>query len=104
MHINVNFKIIEVVPSIGAILVEYLADGATKERFGADAGPYRIPIPTNFATMTSEELNHYIASQGLYMVKQQKIIMDAESNGVFDTLNSLVNNEVSFELDDGSEA
>jgi len=88
-NINVNFKIIEIHPDKGAILVEYLADGATKEKFGADAGPYQINIPDNFATMSEDEIKNHIATVGVGIVQRQIAILESQAASKFDILNNL---------------
>lgn len=90
MAININFKIVEINRDIGTILVEYLADGATKEKFGAQAGPYQINIPNNFSSMTEQEVKDHIASIGVSIVQYQKEVLDSEVSGKFDLLQNMI--------------
>lgn len=80
-EIKINYKVIGVNDNMGFAYVKYWADGATEERFGADIGPYEIPITPECSTMTEEEFNRYIANFGISIIGRQKRAIDASSSG-----------------------
>jgi hypothetical protein len=98
MSINVNFKIVEVSSSEGMMLVEYLADGATKDRFGGYAGPFQIPTPNNLNNMTEDEIKQYIAIRGLDRVLYQKSVLDADANGKYSIISNLLNTDITLSV------
>lgn len=98
-EVKVNFEVVSVHPDTGVALVNYWADGATKERFLGEYGPYTIAMDARYASMTADELNAYIAKIGIPIVQRQKAALDAEAAGVPTTLGALVNNKLSVVFD-----
>jgi hypothetical protein len=95
-EINVNFKIVEVHEDIGVYLVDYLADGATKERFGSQAGPVMVNIDYSICNgMTDQQLKEHIALQGLQIVRKQYDTISAETSGLSGRLSSLIDQTIS---------
>jgi len=98
MATNVNFKILEVHVGLGCMLVEYLADGATKEKFGVNAGPFQIPIPENMNTMSEQEIKAYIASRGEGIVNFQTAILAAEQADKFSVLTNMIDQTITEQV------
>jgi len=93
-EINVNFKIVETNEDIGVFLVEYLADGATKERFGSDAGPFVIPIDSSWSSLTDSQLYQEIAKFGVSRIKAQTNAINSQNLGLTSRLSSLTNQTI----------
>ena len=92
--INVNFKIVEINEDLGVLLVEYLADGATKERFGSEAGPFIIPIDSSWYSLTDSQLYQEIAKFGVSRVKSQANAINSENLGLTSRLSSLTDQTI----------
>ena len=97
--INVHFKIVEVHEDKGLMLVEFLADGATKERFGADAGPFIVYIKDSWIGLTEEQLKANIAEVGCSIAQRQLTAIEAENTGVASTLTSLINQTIVVDVE-----
>ena len=98
-EVKVNFEIVSVHADTGVALVNYWCDGATKERFLSEYGPWTINLDARCATMTSEQLNAYVAKIGIPIVERQKAVLEAEAAGVHTAFQALVSNKLSVTLD-----